>query len=70
MSSVNPPMGERRLGSIGLRVPTQQMKAVVLCEGGEYLRDCVAEEVGVLVVSGPNVFAGYRQAEQNEGLWV
>lgn len=70
VSSVNPPMGERRLGSIGLRVPTQQMKTVVLGDGGAYLRDCVVDEVGVLLVSGPNVFAGYRQAEQNHGLWV
>ncbi|MDF6730099.1 AMP-binding protein, partial [Escherichia coli] len=70
VSSVNPPMGERRLGSIGLRVPMQQMKTVVLDEGGAYLRDCVVDEVGVLVVSGPNVFSGYRQAGQNEGLWV
>ncbi|MGM3276691.1 acyl-CoA synthetase [Ralstonia sp. 24A2] len=70
VSSVNPPMGERRLGSIGLRVPTQQMKTVVLGDGGEYLRDCVVDEVGVVLVSGPNVFAGYRQTEQNKGLWI
>lgn len=70
VSSVNPPMGERRLGSIGLRVPMQQMKTVVLDEGGAYLRDCAVDEVGVVLVSGPNVFSGYRQAEHNNGLWV
>lgn len=70
VSSVNPPLGERRLGSIGLRVPGQAMKAVLLDESGAYLRDCDTGEVGLLLVSGPNVFDGYRLPEQNKGLWV
>jgi fatty-acyl-CoA synthase len=70
VSSTNPPLGERRLGSIGLRVPGQKMKAVLLDERGHRVRDCAPGEVGVLVVSGPNVFAGYQLAEQNRGLWV
>lgn len=60
VSSCNPPQGERRPGSIGLRLPGQPMKAVVLDEAGGYLRDCGVDEVGSLVVSGPNVFAGYK----------
>ncbi|RJF89302.1 acyl-CoA synthetase [Oleomonas cavernae] len=70
VSSCNPPLGERRLGSIGLRVPGQKMKAVILDQDGSYLRDCVVAEAGVLVIAGPNVFAGYRLAEQNKGLWI
>ena len=70
VSSVNPPLGERRVGSIGLRIPVQQMKAIRLDENGHYAGDCEPHEVGVLVVSGPNVFAGYRIPEQNKGLWV
>ena len=70
VSSVNPPRGERRVGAIGLRVPGQQMKAVVLDVAGAYLRDCVVDEVGVVVVSGPNVFAGYHDPGQNRGVWV
>ncbi len=70
VSSVNPPLGERRLGSIGLRIPGQPMKAVVLDEQGHFVRDCRVDEVGVLVVSGPTVFLGYRQPEQNKGLWI
>ncbi|WP_322083355.1 acyl-CoA synthetase [Burkholderia sp. BCC1972] len=70
VSSVNPPLGDRRLGSIGLRVPFQRMKAAVLDERGAHIRDCAVGEVGVLLVSGPNVFAGYRLPEQNKGLWV
>jgi fatty-acyl-CoA synthase len=70
VSSVNPPLGERRLGSIGLRIPGQRMKAVVLDEQGRFVRDCHVDEVGVLAVSGPNVFLGYRLPEQNKGLWI
>jgi fatty-acyl-CoA synthase len=70
VSSVNPPLGERRPGSIGLRVPGQAMKVVLLDEHGGYQRDCAADEAGVLTVSGPNVFDGYSSAEQNKGLWI
>jgi fatty-acyl-CoA synthase len=70
VSSVNPPLGERRLGSIGLRVPGQRMKAVLLNDDGAYLRDCDIDEVGALAISGPNVFQGYRLAEQNRSLWI
>ncbi|QCP52486.1 acyl-CoA synthetase [Trinickia violacea] len=70
VSSVNPPLGDRRIGSIGLRVPGQMMKTVVLDEQGKYVRDCAIGEVGVLIVSGPNVFSGYLVPEQNNGLWI
>ena len=60
VSTCNPPRGERRIGSIGLRVPLQAMKAVVLDDAGAYVRDCADGEVGVLVIRGPNVFAGYK----------
>ena len=70
VSSINPPRGDRRAGSIGLRIPGQDMKAVILDESGRYLRDCVEDEPGVLIISGPNVFAGYALPEQNKSLWV
>ncbi|WP_213302033.1 acyl-CoA synthetase [Paraburkholderia sacchari] len=70
ISSINPPLGERRVGSIGLRVPGQAMKAVMVDEAGRYVRDCVADEVGQLVISGPNVFIGYMRPEQNNGIWL
>ena len=70
VSSINPPRGERRVGSIGLRVPGQQMKSVLVDQRGIFVRDCGVGEVGTIVVSGPNVFAGYHDPAQNEGLWV
>jgi fatty-acyl-CoA synthase len=70
VSTCNPPLGERRTGSIGLRLPLQAMKAVVLDDVGAYLRDCAVAEAGVLAISGPNVFAGYRNPDQDKGLWL
>ncbi|HVN45671.1 MAG TPA: acyl-CoA synthetase [Steroidobacteraceae bacterium] len=70
VSSCNPPLGERRPGSIGLRLPCQAMKPVVLDEADRYVRDCAIGEIGVLAISGPNVFAGYTRAEQNDRLWI
>jgi fatty-acyl-CoA synthase len=70
VSTCNPPMGERRAGSIGLCLPMQAMKAVVLDEAGAYVRDCGVGEAGVLAISGPNVFAGYRDPGQDKGLWL
>ncbi len=70
VSTVNPPQGERRLGSIGLRVPLQDMKAVLMGDDGTYLHECAVGEAGVLLVRGPNVFAGYKVAEHNKDLWV
>ncbi|QWF15911.1 acyl-CoA synthetase [Lysobacter capsici] len=70
VSSLNPPLGERRIGSIGLRLPGQRMKAVLLDEAGAYLRDCAVDEVGVIAISGPNVFAGYKVEAHNREVWI
>lgn len=70
VSSVNPPCGDRRVGSVGLRLPGQVMKTVILNADGAYVRDAADGETGVLAVSGPNVFAGYVSAEHNRGVWL
>lgn len=70
VSSSNPPDGERPIGSIGLRLAYQDMRAVVLDEQGHYLRDANPDEVGVITIHGPNVFAGYLDAGHNRGVWI
>ncbi|HEY9107047.1 MAG TPA: acyl-CoA synthetase [Roseateles sp.] len=70
VSSINPPRGEARLGSIGLRLPWQDMRAFILDEKGCWLRDAGCDEVGVMAIRGPNLFAGYLHASHNEGLWI
>ena len=70
VSSVNPRDGIRPVGSIGLRIPYQQMKAVVFDAEGRYARDCAIDEIGHLVIRGPNVFPGYRDESANRGIWI
>lgn len=70
VSSVNPPDGERKIGSIGLRLAYQDMRAVILDDNGGYLRDAAPDEVGVIAIQGPNVFAGYLEAQHNKGVWL
>lgn len=70
VSSVNPPTGERRIGSIGLRIPYQKMAVLRLDEAGRFTGFAADEEVGILAIHGPNVFAGYVASEHNDGIWI
>ncbi|MHA4852809.1 acyl-CoA synthetase [Rhodococcus sp. MSC1_016] len=47
-----------RPGAVGQRLPYQQIKAVRIDEDGRWT-DVPAGDVGILVISGPTVFAGY-----------
>lgn len=70
VSSLNPPNGERRAGSIGLRLPYQRMRAVLADEQGRFERMAGVGEVGLIAIRGPNVFQGYLLAEHNQELWI
>lgn len=70
VSSSNPPEGERRIGSIGLRLPYQAMQVVMVDDAGHFLRPAEVDEVGVIAIHGPNVFKGYLEASHNRGLWI
>lgn len=67
LSSLNPYAGEKRIGSIGLSIPYQEMKAVELNAEGCIVRDCDIDETGTLVIRGPNVFQGYLEDRENAG---
>lgn len=69
-SAVNPKDGERKVGSIGMRLPYQQVKVVVLDEQGNYVRDAETNEIGVVCIKGPCVFKGYVEDVHNKGIWV
>jgi fatty-acyl-CoA synthase len=69
-SVVNPPFGQARIGSIGLRLPYQDLRIVRLDDDGRWLGDCDEDEVGVVAIRGGNVFAGYLDASHNKGLWI
>jgi fatty-acyl-CoA synthase len=69
-SCANPPVGERRPGSIGLPVPYCEVSIKVLDEQGQYLREAAVNEIGNLCIRGATVFKGYLQASKNAGIWV
>lgn len=70
-SSLNPthPQGGPRIGSIGLRLPYQDMRCAVLDGQDQFERWAAPDEIGVILISGPNVFDGYLIDSQNTGLF-
>ncbi len=69
-SAVNPKDGERKIGSVGIRLPYQRVKAVILDQDGRYVRDAETGEIGVVCIKGPTVFKGYVEEAHNQGIWV
>jgi fatty-acyl-CoA synthase len=69
-SSSNPVDAPPRIGSVGLRFPYQQMRALILDGENRYVRDAEADEIGVIAIRGPNVFAGYLDPAHNKGIWI
>lgn len=66
VSSLNPMHGKRKIGSIGLSIPGQEMAIVSANVEGknEFLPD---GEVGEIVIKGPNTMAGYyKKPEANK----
>jgi fatty-acyl-CoA synthase len=66
ISTISPFEGLRKQGSVGLRIPYQELKAAVV-QQGRIVRFCLPDEVGEIVMRGPNVFAGYVNAKKNDG---
>lgn len=56
-------------GSSGLRLPYSQIR-IAHIEGNRVTHDCGLGESGVVLVKGPQVFAGYREKVDNEGAWI
>lgn len=69
VSSMNPLFGQRKIGSIGLRIPYHEMKIIQVDEQGQYLRDAETDEIGSVAIRGPNVFSGYLDPAHNQGCW-
>jgi fatty-acyl-CoA synthase len=69
VSSVNPIEGEPRFGSIGYRLPYQEVRPAVL-EDGKFVRFCEPGETGIILVRGPNVFKGYNDDFYNKGIFL
>ena len=68
-SSMNPAAGEQRIGSVGLRAPYCQIITAELT-GGKIVRRLGADEIGVVLMRGPQIFKGYVAAAHNKDAWV
>jgi len=68
-SSFNPYHGQRRVGSIGLPLPYQEMKVFITDADGNFVREAATDEIGAVCIKGPNVFKGYLEDAHNRGVW-
>lgn len=69
-SAVNPKDGERKVGSVGIRLPYQQIQTMILDADGRFVREAETNEIGVVCIKGPTVFKGYVEEIHNQGIWV
>jgi fatty-acyl-CoA synthase len=69
VSAINPYEGEQKVGSIGLRLPYQDMRVFIVDETGKYVRQAETDEIGSVCIKGPNVFKGYLDEAQNRDIW-
>ncbi|MFK7943169.1 MAG: acyl-CoA synthetase [Paracoccaceae bacterium] len=68
--SVNPPHGERKIGSVGYPFPYTDVKILHCDEAGSITKECGTDEIGEISVMNPGVFPGYTEAKRNEGLFA
>lgn len=67
-STLNPIYGDRKIGSVGLPVPYQEVKIMVNDGRGD--REVPVDEIGSIYLRGPNIFPGYLEEKDNQGLWL
>lgn len=70
VSSLTPLHALPRMGSIGVRMPWQPMRVALIGANGQYLRDAEVDEVGTIIITGPNLFKGYLNPAHDKGLWI
>ena len=67
--SCNPPDGEKKVGSVGLRFPYTDVRIVKRVEGE--LVECATDEIGEICIASPGVWGGntYTEADKNRDLY-
>lgn len=67
--SINPPEGEKRVGSVGIPFPYNDVK--IIAQKGDGPVECAPDEIGEICVAGPGVYAGntYTEADKNVDLY-
>lgn len=74
-STATPPFADKKIkqameNSIGIRIPYQDMQVAKLDDKGKLVSYCATDEIGTLIIHGPNVFQGYLNSKDNADTWV
>ncbi len=70
VSTLNPLLGERQLGSVGIRLPYQQLRLFRIGADSRVTGEAPRSEIGVIGIRGPNVFPGYLRDSDNRRIWL
>lgn len=70
--SINPPAGERKVGSIGIPFPYTDVRILMCDEAGNVSKECETDEIGEICIFNPGVLPGqtYTEVEKNKGLFA
>ncbi len=70
--AINPPAGERKIGSVGLPFPYTDLRILQCNAMGEVTQTCGTDEVGEICVANPGVTPGgtYLEPDKNIGLYA
>ena len=70
--SVNPPSGNKKIGSVGIPFPYTHVRILRCDAAGTVIKECGTDEVGEICVSNPGVYPGmtYTEADKNVGLYA
>ena len=61
--------GDRKIGSVGMRIPYQTIRIANIDDSGNIIKDCDTNEIGAILHSGISTFPGYKQQEANLAVW-
>lgn len=65
--AMTPAFGKAKIGSVGIRLPHEQIRVARLNQDGSPGEFCGLNETGVVMLKGPNIFPGYKDSVQNRG---
>ncbi|MEX5730000.1 fatty-acyl-CoA synthase [Rhodovulum iodosum] len=70
--AINPPEGEKKIGSVGLPFPYTDIRILHCTPEGGVDRECETDEVGEICVASPGVYEGstYTEDAKNLGLFA
>ena len=70
--SINPPHGERKVGSVGIPFPYTEVRILMCNDEGGISKECDVDEIGEICVANPGVIVGgtYTEADKNVGLFA